>query len=160
MAKLAASVSARVIELLRRLSSASHVLLVLLGAWSLAATAEADGYYAPECNQAGWPEPPTGLEPDLQQCCYNFVYCYQQNACKVSVDWPDAFSRQCLGCNLVALGCMGMAYTGVTPTWACPASCDYDGASCGSSDGCGGVCVSDELCPFLAMHPEFAVVLL
>jgi hypothetical protein len=155
-----ASVSARVLEFVRqRLIAPLHVLPLLLAAWGLAATAEAQIYPTTECNAAGWPDPPTGLEPDLNQCCYNFTYCYQTNACTVSVDWPDAFSRQCLGCNLVALGCMGMAYTGVTPTWQCPASCNYDGASCGSPDGCGGVCVSEELCPFLSMHPEFVAVL-
>jgi hypothetical protein len=111
------------------------------------------------CESLGMPVAPEGLEPDFTQCCDDFFACYSDNDCVFNRDSPRAMTPECFGCNVLSTACTGYALRGSVPTWDCPGSCSYSGVYCGASDGCGGVCVSDELCPLLMLRPEFYVLL-
>ena len=122
----------------------------------LSGVAEAQ-YSKQICKSAKWPSPTASAAPDYDQCCISFERCYQKQGCALERDWPRALAPECAGCNFQAMSCLGMAETGEIPDWQCPANCSYQGVSCGASDLCGGVCVSDELCPLLMLRPELIV---
>jgi hypothetical protein len=66
----------------------------------------------------------------------------------------------CFGCNVQVTACLGYIRRNIVPDSQCPGSCDYAGVYCGAPDGCGGVCVSSQLCPLFLLRPDLASVLL